>query len=133
MKQAKQLLSIGLILLSASSLTGHASVTVRGAVACSDWTRLRAEDKKNGTTNAARLWLLGYLSGLSAAANKELWMAPGNSPSLTVEALYTWVDAYCRNHPLNGLDAAADSFYLERRQILDQSDSHPPKVSGVPL
>ena len=63
-------------------------VTSRGAVTCEAWLAQRPRNSK-----VAEAWLLGYLSGLTQERDRDL-------PNvMDDEALFRWVDDYCRSHP----------------------------------
>ncbi len=52
-------------LVSLVPLPARAAVTVHGAISCGTWTKWSAEEGIDGTNNGAKVWILGYLSGLA--------------------------------------------------------------------
>lgn len=99
--------SIGASLLAAAALflggTGsnvYAGVTVRGFSPCGQWV---------GRTNASQMerfgmemWLLGYLSGLARATEKNFIKGTDNS------SIELWMDNYCRTTPLSNTADGAE-------------------------
>lgn len=76
------------VLLLAPPLAGAHIVASRGAVSCETWTKQRPRNAK-----AAEAWLLGYLSGLAQERDRDL-------PNvMDDEALFRWMDDFCRTHP----------------------------------
>jgi hypothetical protein len=75
---------------------------------CGAWTEARQQ-------NAAELpehWLLGYLSGIGSES------VSGTDPlkSMDAEAVFAWVDNYCRAHPLDTIERAGGSFARQHRR-----------------
>jgi len=75
-------------LLIAPSLAEADMVASRGAITCETWLAQRPRNSK-----AAEAWLLGYLSGLAQERDRDL------PDIMDDEALFRWVDDYCRSHP----------------------------------
>ena len=86
------------VLLSASSLSAHA-VEVKGPWSCGEWIRYRAEQNSWQYVSEVN-WLIGYLSGLAVARNKDFLVGTD------VESIELWVDNYCRANPLARVDDA---------------------------
>jgi hypothetical protein len=72
---------------------------VRGASSCGEWVAQRKKSDHLALSNAA--WLVGFLSGLSLASGKDLLAGRDNA------ALYSWMDNYCKEHPLQDTASGA--------------------------
>jgi hypothetical protein len=107
------------IVLAAMGLalgTGTAwGVTVKASVNCSTWTAERQMEKGAEKTRSLfnRRWLIGYLSGMAAGRNKEFWDAPNAGP-LDYEAVFVWMDNYCRANPPRDIAEGAQKLFNER-------------------
>ena len=83
------------------------TVTVGGVSAstCGKWTAVRREN----AATAHEQWILGYLSG--AADNASGRVDPLDR--LDFYAITSWMDKYCRAHPLDDMLKAGRSFITE--------------------
>ena len=98
------------VIFSVISDCANAQVHIRGGRSCGVW----IEDKRNKDTRAEignQNWLIGYLSGLASAWNKDI-LAGTDNPSI-----FLWVDNYCQTNPLMRLDDAAEAL---ARDLLQQ-------------
>ncbi len=98
------LLTFLLLVFVALPTTSRAQATVFGGADCGEW----FNQKKNPT---ARLWLTGYLSGLNAALAKG-GVDPLNKFN-SMEQAYLWMNNYCKENPLKGIQAGANALYRE--------------------
>jgi hypothetical protein len=118
MKTLLRIILVGIALVLFSEMALAATVTGRGAESCGVWVKDR-EDESRGRSAGSTLnitWLLGYLSGLSAATGKDFWDKP-NVNSLDNESVALWMDNYCRANPLKGVAEGANGLFLERTRI----------------
>jgi len=69
---------------------------------CGAWTGARQQNE----AELPEHWLLGYLSGIGSES------VSGTDPlkSMDAEAVFAWVDNYCRAHPLDTIERAGGSF-----------------------
>ncbi len=84
--------------------TSMAQATVFGGADCGQW----FNTQKNPS---ARLWLTGYLSGLNAALAKG-GVDPLNKLN-SMEQAYLWMNNYCKENPLKGIQGGANVLYRE--------------------
>jgi hypothetical protein len=101
-------------MLAALMLIGAASPhaqTIRGIGArpCSEWVQARAG---GGRDFWAEQWVLGYLSGMNAAATDR---APSLFANAGDKAVFGAIDAYCRAHGQEVLWNAVKAFVSQRR------------------
>ena len=77
---------------------------VRGTQSCGTW----LEERRQQTTwKHEEIWLTGYLSGMAVALKKDILKDTDNN------AIFFWVDNYCRDHSLQGLDVAGEALFYE--------------------
>jgi hypothetical protein len=76
------------------------SLFAYGGLACDDWSR-----PANFANAALKLWLIDYVNHLGHDASYRLDPLAQTSPEEIVE----WVNLFCRNHPLTGLEVAGIS------------------------
>ena len=105
-------LLIPVVLITSAVLTAHAAqatktVTIGGVSAstCGKWSALRHDHASTGHEQ----WILGYLSG--AADNASDRVNP--LERLDYFAITSWMDNYCKAHPLDDMLKAARSFEKE--------------------
>src|SRR5262245_51119485 len=91
--------------------TGEAASTIigHGTKSCGTWTQAR---RSHGAIEiAVTAWMGGYLSamnfGPAALARLDVLEGPD------VEGLYSWIDNYCREHPLDTIQDAANRLFEE--------------------
>ncbi|MDM0057346.1 hypothetical protein [Variovorax fucosicus] len=97
----KKLVAVLLVLLA----SGANAVSIRGPVSCGAWVKERQEAGWGTQTNQA--WLVGYLSGVAAASDKDFIKGTDN-PSI-----FLYLDNFCRANPLKTIDEAADALTIE--------------------
>jgi hypothetical protein len=78
------------------------AATSFGAYDCGQWF---------SQNNSARIWLLGYLSGLAAADSVSKIDVLDRLNS--ADQAYVWMDNYCKANPLKKINNGAISLYLE--------------------
>lgn len=89
------------LMLTAMEL-GAKTIEVRGIRSCGEWVSDREALALGNQT-----WLVGYLSGLAVATNKQILSGTDN------QSIYLWVDNYCRANPLRSLPDAGTALYFE--------------------
>jgi hypothetical protein len=78
-----------------------------GADSCATWTR----NSKNSFSETTQiLWVEGFMSGLARRTRRDLLR------NIDKEALETWMDDYCRKHPLDRVLDAMAPLWLELLQ-----------------
>jgi hypothetical protein len=79
-----------------------------GLELCGAWTEARQQNK----AEVPEHWLLGYLSGIASES------VSGTDPlnGMDAEAVFAWVDNYCRAHPLDTIERAGGSFARQHRR-----------------
>jgi hypothetical protein len=60
-------------------------------------------------------YVLGMLNGLTIGADLEVWNADGRT--ISWDAVYFWIDGYCRSHPTDLLNSAVVTFFKERSGV----------------
>ena len=75
---------------------------------CETWTKDKEEDCE--AYRFDRVYLIGFLRGVNSLAPKDI-MA-----STDAEGLTGWIDNYCKEHPLDAIDDAANALALELNQ-----------------
>ena len=99
------LLAMGVTILMTARTT---ALKIMGMVdtSCGSWTQARAIHQ----SQLMELWVIGFMSGVNYARSDERSdMLKGTD----VEALWSWIDNYCRSHPLETLPTAAIHLALE--------------------
>jgi hypothetical protein len=103
-----RLLRVMLVIFAIGISNSASAVSIRGPASCGRWVKDRAEpNKPNVREEFDKTWLLGFLSGLTAASNIDVLKDPD------VESLYLWMDNYCKAHPLDGVDDGAGKLFDE--------------------
>jgi hypothetical protein len=100
-----------LIAATSSLLPGNASgytMLGSGGASCETWTATRRTPPGRDAAMQQQ-WLLGFLSGIGSMVLGELDPLRG----LDADAVYAWLDGYCRNHPAESIEAAARVFIQE--------------------
>lgn len=78
---------------------------VRGAASCGEWVAQRKRADTLALANAN--WLIGYLSGLGAGSGRNILGGRDNA------AVLSWMDRYCRAHPLKDVAAGGSALMEE--------------------
>jgi hypothetical protein len=71
------------------------TVYVEGKVDCGEWIDARTRNQATPLEH----YVLGVLNGLSVGKGVEFWRADESKPSW--EAVFLWIDNYCRASPLD--------------------------------
>lgn len=95
---------VALVCLSLLS-TSVPAVTVLGGGSCGQWISDRKSNKMMSATK--EFWLLGYISGLAAATDKDVLKGMDSN------SMEAWIDNYCGNNPLDRFVNAADALFIE--------------------
>jgi hypothetical protein len=98
-------LALALMTGAAEAQPGSFQPSGAAAMSCGAWTAARREN--NPLSWMSEQWVLGFLSGVGYAASQG-----GLDPLRGVDdqAVWAWVDNYCRDHPLNPLVMAVAAF-----------------------
>ena len=106
---------IPLLVAGAMTLTSAQADNVVNAVgfqqtSCGSWTQARANHQSAGM----EFWAMGFVSG--ASFGRQLEVGTGILDSATdAQAIYSWIDNYCRSKPLELLPVAATYLVIELR------------------
>jgi hypothetical protein len=82
------------------------SVLGQGTSTCGQWTEKRAHTEGDWAF-LQKAWVLGFISGYNFAKTETTNLDSHISDAFRPEDIYSWVDNYCRNNPLDSLGAAA--------------------------
>jgi hypothetical protein len=78
-----------------------------GAVSCGAWTAAR-RDRQAGDVEQ---WILGFLTGMAdLAASVPVQSKMDPLSGVDAEAVWAWVDNFCRAHPLEKVVRAGEAF-----------------------
>jgi len=102
----RKLLIIGIALIAFTSPT-QSAVYIEGLLDCGQWVDARTKH----TSSNFESYLIGYLNGLSLASGVEFWRARGTP--ISREAVFLWMDNYCKAHPLEQVSDAIFALYTE--------------------
>ena len=69
----------------------------KGGADCGTWVKVRTENR----SALLEANFLGLLNGLAVGVDVEFWHAGGTD--LTPEAVFLWLDGWCRQNPLNNM------------------------------
>ena len=83
-------------------------VHLSGTADCGTW--IEARSKK--LSELLEHYSLGMLDTLSLVRQREFWESDGRR--ISREAVYLWLDGYCRDHPLEIIIVGITSLYIER-------------------
>jgi hypothetical protein len=96
----KAIASFLLVLIGGVTTTANAAgmlVYGNGSDSCGQWTEAR-KSEPHGTWTAMELsWILGYLTGSQAVAERREGLRYRHADS---DAITVWIDNYCQAHPL---------------------------------
>ena len=84
-------------------------ISVEGALDCGQWSAARTKERAGYFEH----YLLGLLNGMALGKRIEFWHAGGRS-SPSREAVYLWMDKYCRENPLSHFITGAFELFAER-------------------
>ena len=94
-----------LVLLCASSPV-HAgnqyAVLGAGSRPCGSWLRARSEAAPDSAV--LQSWVLGYITSVNA---NVLTITPDVAAGMNPDGLFSWIDNYCAEHPLDSVARAA--------------------------
>ena len=82
---------------------GADAVETIGDRSCGKWIEVRKATTWN--TLEVQAWLIGYLSGLAVASNKDIAKGTDN------ESIHAWMDNYCKSNPLKYLGSGGLELY----------------------
>ena len=105
---------IPLLVAGAMTLTSAQAVVVNAVgfqnTSCGSWTQARA----NHQSAEMEFWAMGFVSG--ASFGRQLEVGTGILDSATdAQAIYSWIDNYCRSEPLELFPVAAANLVIELR------------------
>lgn len=103
---ARAILAVALMTSSAGA--GSYSFIGQGGASCGTWIAVRRERAASGFEQ----WILGFLSGVGAEGNV---VGSQTNPlnGIDADAVWAWMDNYCRDHPLGQIIEAAEAFVVE--------------------
>ena len=103
-KTSAIVLAASCLLFSATAFEAQA-IEMRGSRSCGTWVSERS--LKGLEAVISETWLVGYLSGMASASEKDFLKGTDN------DSLSLWVDNYCRANPLKRTFDAGDALYFE--------------------
>jgi len=111
-----RLIGIVLLLISIASPAQSAPKMYLGIgvnKTCGAWTAERRSSSHGGTALWMGLasWTLGFLSGLNVKPDEVDFLVPTDT-----NAIWAWIDNYCRAHPLDTVIVAAHELSDELRR-----------------
>ena len=80
-----------------------------GGADCGQWIKARNAERAGNFEH----FVLGFLNGMALTTDKEFW-APRGGPKVSREAVYLWMDNYCRTNPLNAIATGVVTLFRER-------------------
>ena len=84
-------------------------IVIKGTIDCGQWISAREQSSAGYLEH----YVLGVLNGLAIGRFTEFWRA-GGQPAPSRDAIYLWIDGYCRAHPLEDVFRAAGVLFNER-------------------
>jgi hypothetical protein len=100
-------ITLGMIVwMMAAPTLADVTVIGMGPYSCGSWTTDRTS--RSGAARQDEQWVLGYMSGAAVWGSN---LDPLNG--LDGDAVWAWMDNYCRAHPLVPIDNAAAAFVRE--------------------
>ncbi|WP_312361952.1 hypothetical protein [Ensifer sp.] len=100
------LLGLALVIATADGASAK-KVWGAGFTSCRVWQKNRAAD--NADSLQQRSWIAGYLSGHNVAS----WGSDFLEPKPDADAMWTWIDNYCKDKPLAHLMEAVTALKNE--------------------
>lgn len=97
--------------LSTPAFSNQVRVLAYGGQSCGDWTKERHSN--SGAAVAMESWTLGYITGFNAYGLPDTVATADVSGNASSEALFAWLDNYCRANPLDTLHVATDKLINE--------------------
>jgi hypothetical protein len=84
-------------------------VNVESYADCGQWVQSRT----NNEAVVLQGYVIGLINGLALGHQVEFWTAEGR-PALSQDAVFLWMDGFCRGHPLDDVVHGAVTLYRER-------------------
>ena len=94
------------VLLSGSARAQNHATSGQGTAACGFWTASRHD----GAASNVEQWVLGFLSGIANATHGRVDPLHKTDD----QAVWSWIDNYCKGHPLDLIVNAAGKFAVTR-------------------
>ena len=79
-----------------------------GSLQCGQW----LANRKDQSSLLYESFAIGLLGGMAMGHDKEFWHAGGET--LSRDAAFSWIDAYCRDHSSDTVTQAAMTLFRER-------------------
>jgi len=105
---AAVVLSLVILMLATRPANAQEGVIIEGSLDCGEWVNARTKALSSNLQH----YLLGLINGLTLGHGHEFWRAGGSK--LSREAVYLWMDSYCRQNPLKDVVTGAVALYQER-------------------
>jgi hypothetical protein len=108
-------IAVAAVLFAGSTAEGKLLVGA-GIQSCGTW---RTQDRQSSSSIAVVQWVLGYISSANTFAPRtyltpnEQEKVPDVLRGLDANAIITWMDNYCREHPLDQISTAASDLMME--------------------
>ena len=94
--------TLTIVLLTGSAQAQTHATSGQGTAACGFWTASRHD----GVASNAEQWILGFLSGIAYATRGKV----NPLHKMDDQAVWDWIDNYCKAHPLDLIANAAGKF-----------------------
>jgi len=93
-----------------------------GNRSCGQWVSARKEG--NPAERIEHLAITGWIGGYLTAYNNHTQNVYGITGRVDLDGIYLWIDKYCRENPLRGINNAMDQliFELWPRRIIKKPD-----------
>ena len=94
------------------SLSSESAVFIKAQKSCGKWIadQSSTEAQQASIPFGAKMWVLGYLSGLVMATNVNAL------DGVDSDSIFLWVDKYCRSNPLKDTADASLDLFLELKK-----------------
>jgi hypothetical protein len=87
----------------------HSEIVVEGQADCGLWDKARQEKR----SAVLEHYVLGFLNGMAMGTDTEFWRPPNALP-ISRDAVFLWMDGYCRKEPLSQIITGAHRLFRER-------------------
>jgi hypothetical protein len=109
----RKIVLLTVLTVGLTTATAEADHTLAGpgTLSCETWTAdMRSSLPRRAVTQELKMdiaWVLGFLSGIGFKNEN------GDDPLNGTDAgdVFSWIDIYCRDHPIEDISSAAIAFY----------------------
>lgn len=94
---------LGLCLTVSAPAMAVTNIYGPGGISCDKYNQVQDPAAKD----AFRYWAQGYVSGINSMKNMDV------SRAKDWQAIFMWIDTYCRTNPQSSYNGAVDTFIIE--------------------